>query len=129
MIGAILGDVVGSRFEFRNRLSKEFAFLHPDCEFTDDTVMTITVAEALLRVDKNASDDTVRQEVISCMQSWGRKYPDAGYGGRFYGNEQPYTGADNGTRVQGLERCKQSGRQETRVHQHDAAGRRNRSNG
>ena len=40
MIGAILGDIVGSRFEFHNRLSKDFRFLAYGCEFTDDTVMT-----------------------------------------------------------------------------------------
>ena len=48
MIGAILGDIIGSRFEFHNRLSKEFQFLHPSCEFTDDTVMTCAVAQALM---------------------------------------------------------------------------------
>ena len=48
MIGAIIGDIVGSRFEFDNHLSKEFEFFHPSCEFTDDTVMTCAVAQALM---------------------------------------------------------------------------------
>ncbi len=47
MIGAIIGDIVGSRFEFNNHLSKEFDFFHPNCEFTDDTVMTCAVAHVL----------------------------------------------------------------------------------
>ena len=45
MIGAIIGDVVGSRFEFNNILSKDFEFFHPNCEFTDDSVMTCAVAQ------------------------------------------------------------------------------------
>ena len=48
MIGAIIGDVVGSRFEFNNILSKEFEFFHPNCEFTDDSVMTCAVAQGLM---------------------------------------------------------------------------------
>ena len=44
MIGAILGDIIGSRFEFHNYLSKDFTLLTPRCEFTDDTVMTCAVA-------------------------------------------------------------------------------------
>ena len=104
MYGAILGDMIGAPYEFdRGNKTKEFPLFVADSQFTDDTVMTIAIAEALLRVDKNASDDTVRQEVISCMQSWGRKYPDAGYGGRFYGwlfareTPQPYNSWGNGS--------------------------------
>ena len=54
MIGAIIGDIVGSRFEFQNHLSKEFEFLSPGCEFTDDTVMTCAVAQALMRATVTA---------------------------------------------------------------------------
>ena len=53
MIGAILGDIIGSRFEFSNILSKDFELLTPRCEFTDDTVMTCAVAQALLDADGN----------------------------------------------------------------------------
>ena len=45
MIGAVIGDIVGSRFEFHNHLSKDFEFLTQDCRFTDDTVMTCAVAK------------------------------------------------------------------------------------
>ena len=47
MTGAIIGDVVGSRFEFDNYKSKDFELFHTDCDFTDDSVMTIAVAKAL----------------------------------------------------------------------------------
>ena len=47
-IGAILGDIIGSRFEFHNYLGKDFELLTPRCEFTDDTVMTCAVAQALM---------------------------------------------------------------------------------
>ena len=56
MIGAIIGDVVGSRFEIRNYLDKDFDFIAPRCRFTDDTVMTCAVAQALMasRPDNSA---------------------------------------------------------------------------
>ena len=48
MIGAIIEDIVGSRFEFNNHLSKDFEFLTSACQFTDDTVMTCAVAQGLI---------------------------------------------------------------------------------
>ena len=48
MIGAILGDIVGSVYEFDNIKTKEFELFDKECYFTDDTVMTIAIAEALL---------------------------------------------------------------------------------
>lgn len=48
MIGAIIGDIVGSRFEWNNIKTKEFTFFHPDCHFTDESVMTLAVGDALL---------------------------------------------------------------------------------
>ena len=53
MIGAIAGDIIGSRFEFNNIKSKEFELFDFDCEFTDDSVMTIAVAKALMKYKKN----------------------------------------------------------------------------
>ena len=49
MYGAIIGDIVGSRFEFYNIKTKDFEFFHPSCSYTDDTVMTLAVAQAILR--------------------------------------------------------------------------------
>ncbi|MCR5784878.1 MAG: ADP-ribosylglycohydrolase family protein [Eubacterium sp.] len=85
MIGAILGDMVGSPYEFdRGEKIKDFGPLFTDkTNFTDDSVMTIAVAEGLLKAGLNADTETIKKEVILAMKTWGRKYPDAGYGGRF----------------------------------------------
>lgn len=78
MIGAIIGDVVGSRFEFHNHKSKYFELITSGCEFTDDTVLTIAVMDWLLHSNKKT------QETASeYLRKWGLKYPFAGYGGRF----------------------------------------------
>ena len=99
MIGAILGDIVGSRFEFRNHLSKEFAFLTADCEFTDDTVMTCAVALALMDSREDFSD--LSEKAVAAMQRIGLQYPNCGYGARFihwiFSNDpQPYNSCGNG---------------------------------
>ena len=85
MLGAILGDIVGSPYEFdRGEKIKDFGPLFiRESEFTDDTVMTVAVAEALLNLDPEADDFAISKEVSLCMRSWGRRYPYAGYGGRF----------------------------------------------
>jgi ADP-ribosyl-[dinitrogen reductase] hydrolase len=92
LIGAIAGDIIGSRFERYNIKSTEFElFQRPSC-FTDDTVMTIAIAESILN---NAS-------FTEAFQKYGRKYPNAGYGGTFYrwlfeDNPQPYNSWGNGS--------------------------------
>ena len=84
MLGAILGDIIGSPYEFdRGNKTKEFELFNPSCTFTDDTVMTIAIADALLRAGKSATDQGIRTNVICSMRSWGKKYPNAGYGARF----------------------------------------------
>lgn len=84
MLGAILGDIIGSPYEFdRGNKTKEFELFHPACQFTDDTVMTIAIADALLRAGKSATDQGIRTNIICSMRSWGKKYPNAGYGARF----------------------------------------------
>ena len=84
MFGAILGDIVGSRFEFdAPGWKKEFEFLASECNWTDDTAMTIAVAEALLKVGKDAEISVIEQAVIDAMRDWGKRYPYAGFGGRF----------------------------------------------
>lgn len=92
MIGAIIGDIVGSRFEFNNHRSTEFGFFHPDCEFTDDTVMTVAVADAIM------SGRTFGE----VMHEYGRQYPNRGYGARFFNwllseNPKPYNSFGNGS--------------------------------
>ncbi len=85
MYGAIIGDMVGSPYEFdQGRKIKDFGPLFIEQSvYTDDSVMTIAVAEALMNAGKNADADTIKQEVVKSMKDWGRRYPDAGYGGRF----------------------------------------------
>ena len=100
MLGAIIGDVVGSRFEFHNRLSRDFAFFHPDCRFTDDTVMTCAVAQALMDSREDFSD--LPEKTVSAMQRIGRRYPNCGYGARFIhwmftDDPQPYNSFGNGS--------------------------------
>ena len=92
MIGAIIGDIVGSRFEFNNHRSTEFEFFHPDCTFTDDTVMTVAVADAILN----------GRPFGEVMHEYARNYPGRGYGGRFYNwihsdNPVPYDSFGNGS--------------------------------
>ena len=99
MLGAIIGDIVGSRFEFHNRKSKDFELFHKWCRFTDDTVMTIAVAKALQESKPDNSD--LEEMTIKYMQEIGRHYPRCGYGGRFYDwmfseNPHPYNSFGNG---------------------------------
>ena len=84
MIGAILGDIIGSPYEFdRGSKTKDFPLFCKFSKFTDDTVMTIAVADAFLPVHPEMEDEAIRQRVVAKMQKYGRLYPHAGYGGRF----------------------------------------------
>ena len=81
MYGAILGDMIGAPYEFdRGSKTKDFPLFCGRSQFTDDSVMTIAVAEALLDCRFRADDD-IRAGLVDSMRKWGRKYPDAGYGG------------------------------------------------
>ena len=83
MYGAILGDMIGSPYEFdQGKKTKDFPMFIEESRFTDDTVMTIAVADALLGVSAEAPDGVICDDIISSMHRWGRKYPDAGYGSR-----------------------------------------------
>lgn len=85
MIGAIIGDVVGSRFEFHNTARKDFELFTRDCTFTDDTVMTLAVAEAIMRCYEYYGDFYHLSEyAVEYLHEIGRRYPGCGYGGRFY---------------------------------------------
>ena len=84
MYGAILGDIIGSPFEFdRGDKTKDFELFTSGCGFTDDSVMTIAIAETQITVGPFATVDEIEGEVKSAMIDWGNRYPDAGYGGRF----------------------------------------------
>lgn len=103
MYGAILGDIVGKPYEHNFKMkNKVFPLFVPASHFSDDSVMTIAIADGLLHVAKEASLDEIRSAVIRSMQYWGRKYPRAGYGGRFrywlYEEDpQPYRSFGNGS--------------------------------
>ena len=84
MYGAILGDMIGAPYEFdMGNKSKEFPLFCKQSQFTDDSVMTIAVAEALMD-SMGESEEQVKEKLIISMQKWGRKYPYAGYGVRHY---------------------------------------------
>ena len=83
MLGAILGDMIGAPYEFdRGNKTKDFPLFIQKSEFTDDSVMTIAVAEALLAT-LGKSDDEIKTGLVDSMQKWGKKYPHAGYGCMF----------------------------------------------
>ena len=81
MLGAVIGDIVGSRFEWDNIKVKDFEFFHPLCDFTDDSVLTFAVAKALMSSRKDFSDLT--NNSVKYLQEFGNKYPGRGYGGHF----------------------------------------------
>ncbi|MBQ3376089.1 MAG: ADP-ribosylglycohydrolase family protein [Erysipelotrichaceae bacterium] len=101
MLGAIFGDIVGSVYEFNNTHDYNFRLLSDWSQFTDDTVMTLAVAKALME-SYGKSDKKVRETLINCMKQLGKRYPDAGYGGMFYNwvlgdNREPYNSYGNGS--------------------------------
>jgi ADP-ribosylglycohydrolase len=92
MIGAIAGDIIGSVYEAYPIKTKDFPLFHPQCRFTDDTVLTVAVAQAIL------ADGDYRY----WLQEIGRRYPNAGYGGSFIhwllaGDPRPYGSWGNGS--------------------------------
>ena len=103
MYGAILGDSIGSPFEFdRGDKTKKFEFFTRGCGLTDDSVMTIAVAEALIAVGPDADEKEIEDAVVANMQDWGRRYPNAGYGGKFWhwlrdNKPKPYGSYGNGS--------------------------------
>lgn len=100
MLGAIIGDIVGSRFEWNNNRSKQFDFLTYKCSVTDDSVMSLAIAKALLESKADYSD--LSENAVKYMQGIGRHYPNCGYGGRFIewihsDNPKPYSSYGNGS--------------------------------
>lgn len=81
MLGAVIGDIAGSRFELNNIKSKDFDFLTYRCFITDDSIMTLAVAEAILRSRLDFSD--LSDRTVESMRKLASNYPDAGYGEMF----------------------------------------------
>jgi type I restriction enzyme M protein len=81
VLGAIIADIVGSRFGWTNIKSKEFEFLTYRCAVTDDSVMSLAVAQAILDCAGDYAD--LEKHAVRRMQELGRMYPHSGYGGMF----------------------------------------------
>lgn len=99
MIGAIVGDVVGSRFEFHNHRNKEFPLFTNSCKVTDDSIMTTAIAIAVM--DYKEHGRPLDEAAVHWMRRIGQPYKNAGYGGRFaqwmYSSDpQPYGSFGNG---------------------------------
>lgn len=121
MRGAIAGDIIGSRYEWNNIHTKNFTLFTPECFFTDDSIMTLAVAKALLEWYKNITAagsenktekadsrfteqelDILQNYAVYYMQETGRPYPRCGYGARFYRwiyseDPMPYYSFGNGS--------------------------------
>lgn len=92
MIGAILGDIIGSKTEFHPIKTKDFELFQDGCKYTDDTVLTIATADAILNA----------KPFQRAYQEWGNKYYSAGFGGMFRRwlknpNPLPYNSFGNGS--------------------------------
>jgi ADP-ribosylglycohydrolase len=92
MIGAIAGDIIGSIYEFEAIKTKDFPLFSPHCSFTDDTVLTVAIADAILN----------GRSYLEAVRDIGRRYPDAGYGGFFFRwlhseDSRPYNSWGNGS--------------------------------
>jgi ADP-ribosylglycohydrolase len=92
MLGAIAGDIIGSFYEHHPTKSVEFPLFHEHSRFTDDSVMTVAIANAILE----------NRDYGTSMKDFGRRYSNAGYGGSFFRwlfepNIQPYNSWGNGS--------------------------------
>ena len=101
MLGAIFGDIVGSVYERKNTKREDFPLLSKWSHPTDDSMMTLAVARALMNT-WGRSDDEIRAELVRSMQDLGRRYPNAGYGRAFAGwlyekDPLPYNSFGNGS--------------------------------
>ena len=99
MLGAIIGDIAGSRFEFNNHRSKDFELFSKGCSATDDSIMTLAVAKAILSC--NGDWERLGENAVNYMQTIGRKYPGCGFGGMFRkwvfdDDPMPYNSFGNG---------------------------------
>ena len=100
MMGAIIGDIVGSRFEWHNYRHKDFTLFHPKCRPKDDSILTLAVAKAILAARPDYEDLPAKAE--AAMQEFGRAYPKAGYGRGFRAwlqsdHPEPYNSFGNGS--------------------------------
>ncbi len=113
MLGAIIGDIAGSRFEHKNLQTKDFKLFTRTCQVTDDSITTLAVAKALMEAKKMhkgskgerklsiKDTELIEKMTVKYLQELGQKYPYAGYGGMFrrwlFSEEpKPYNSFGNG---------------------------------
>lgn len=101
LLGAAGGDICGSRFEWNNHRSKDFELFTNNCFITDDTVMTMAVAEAILQTEPS-HPEMLAAKTAETMHEYGRMFPGYGYGGRFAqwiqsSDPKPYNSFGNGS--------------------------------
>lgn len=97
MFGALVGDIIGSHFEFNNTKSKDFTFFNDDTRFTDDSALTLAISKYFLTFLKEANKD----ELIKIVKETAQKYINAGYGPSFLrwinsNSSLPYNSYGNG---------------------------------
>ena len=103
MEGAIIGDIIGSRFEWENIKSKQFELFVPDIsEFTDDSVLTLATAKALMQVPPNSKAEEYHRSFVKEYVQFTKHYPGRGYGGKFSrwvhcSDYEPYNSCGNGS--------------------------------
>ena len=100
ILGGIVGDIVGSTREWHNVKTEDFELLPAGSRFTDDTVMTIAVADAFLSLQQEGHG--TKSKLIASLKEYGRKFPNAGYGTGFarwlfLGGKEPYNSWGNGS--------------------------------
>lgn len=107
MFGAFIGDIAGSKYEFNNIKTKDFPLFSADCDFTDDSIMTVAVASAILKSREehfHGGKRSFQEILVSEMQDYGRRYPNptGAYGGHFAmwlreKDPKPYNSYGNGS--------------------------------
>ena len=104
LLGALVGDIIGSPYEFHNTKTKNFPLVEKRTRFTDDSVMTMAVAHTLRKWKKgeNIEEEAFKNELVKSMQEFGRKYINVGYGGHFRlwlgtSKPEPYNSWGNGS--------------------------------
>ena len=109
MFGAFIGDIVGSKYEFHNIKTKAFPLFSQGCDYTDDTIMTVAVAKAIMlsrteQFEKNGEGRGFQEFLVEIMQDFGRRYPNptGAYGGSFakwlqQQDPKPYGSYGNGS--------------------------------
>ena len=109
MFGAFIGDIVGSKYEFNNIKTKTFPLFSQGCDYTDDSIMTVAVAKAIMlsrteQFEKNGEGRGFQEFLVEIMQDFGKRYPNptGAYGSSFakwlrQQNPKPYGSYGNGS--------------------------------